>query len=83
MLGLCCDETYGTMTDYNGWGDNGNNDGNEDINDNGNAASRSGSYSPIFDPTTTLWYHRVGSGSGGGITLCIYMNMHLYGLIFG
>ena len=83
MLGLCCDETYDARTDYNGVDDDGDNDGNEDRNENGNAAPRSGSYSPIFDPITTLWSHGVVSANNGDTTLCIYTHMHIYGLIFG
>ena len=33
MLGLCINETYGVMTNYDGGDDNGNEDGNNDNND--------------------------------------------------
>ena len=51
MLGLCCNETYGTMTNHDG----GDNNGNEDINDDDNAASGLGYDGPIFDPITMPW----------------------------
>ena len=50
MLGLCCDETYGAMTNYDDGDDDGDNDGNNDGNNDDNAASGSGSDGPIFDP---------------------------------
>ena len=49
MLGLCCDKTYGAMTNYDRGDDNRDNDGNEDGNDKNNAASGSLSDAPIFD----------------------------------
>ena len=54
MLGLCCDETYGAMTNYNDEDDNGDNYGNKDGNDDDNAASESGSDGPIFDRSRRL-----------------------------
>ena len=41
MLGLCCNKTCGTMTNYDDGYDNGDNDGNEDLKVDDNAASRS------------------------------------------
>ena len=57
MLGLCCDEIYGAMTNY----DDGDNDGNKDD----NAASGSGPDGPIFDPITTPWSRGGRSGDDG------------------
>ena len=51
MLGLCCNETYITMTNYDG----GHDDRNEDGNDDDNAASGSGSDNTIFNLITTPW----------------------------
>ena len=62
MLGLCCDETYGAMTNYNNGDDDRDNDGNKDGNDDDNAASESGSDGPIFDVISTPWSRRGGSG---------------------
>ena len=61
MLGLCSDETYGAMKNY----DDGDDDGNEDRNDDDNAASGSGSDGLVFDPITTPQSHRGGSGDDG------------------
>ena len=61
MLGLCCDETYGAMTNY----DDGDKDGNKDRNDDGIAASVSGSNGLVFNLITMPQY-RVGvSGDNG------------------
>ena len=51
MLGLCCDKTYGAITNY----DDGYDDRNKDINDDDNAASGSEFYGSIFNPITILW----------------------------
>ena len=61
MIGLCCDETNGAMTNYDDGDDNGNEDGNDDD----NAASGSGSDGPIFDPITTPQSRGEGSGDDG------------------
>ena len=53
MLGLCCNETYGVMTNHGDRYDDRDNDRNEDGNDEDNAASGSGSDGPIFDPIMT------------------------------
>ena len=55
MLGLCCDETYGAMTNYGDWYDNGDNDGNKDGNDDNNSASGSLSYGLIFNLIIHPW----------------------------
>ena len=61
MLGLCSDETYDTMTNY----DHKDDDGNEDVSDDDNAASGSGSNGSIFDLITTPWSRGGGSGDDG------------------
>ena len=50
MIGVCCDKTYGAMTNHYNEDDNGDNNGNEDENDDDNATFGSGSDGPIFDP---------------------------------
>ena len=49
MIGLCCNKTYGAMTNHDNGDDDGDNDGNEDGNNNDNAAHGSISDFPIFD----------------------------------
>ena len=53
MHGLCCNEKYGAMTNYDDEDDGRDDDRNEDRNNNNNACFRSGSDGLIFDPTTT------------------------------
>ena len=43
VIGLCCNKTYDTMTNYDEENDDRDNDGNRDGNDNDNVASGSGS----------------------------------------
>ena len=62
VLELCCDKTYGTMAEYDGGDDDGDNDRNEVRNDDDNATARSGSDGPIFDMITTP---RLGLGLTG------------------
>ena len=45
MIGIWCNETYGTMRKYN--------NGDDDGDDNNNAATGLGFYGPIFNPITT------------------------------
>ena len=61
MLGLCNDETYGAITNYDDGDDNGSEDGNDDD----NAASGSGSDGPIFDPIATPRSRGGGLGDDG------------------
>ena len=77
MLGLCCDETYGAMTNYNDEDDNGDNYGNKDGNDDDSAASESGSDGLIFDPVTMPWSRRGGSGDDddGAAAAAHYVSM--------
>ena len=49
MLGLCCDKTYGAITNCDDGYDDRYNDGNEDGNNNGNADSGLGYDGMIFD----------------------------------
>ena len=65
MLGLCCDETYGAMINYDVRDDYGDNDGNEDKIDDDNAASGSGSNGPNFDLIMTTHSHGGGLGDDG------------------
>ena len=65
MLGLCCRETYVTMTNYNDGDENEKKDGN----DNENAVYGPGSDGPIFDSITTPWYHGGGSGDDDEVAL--------------
>ena len=58
MFGLCCNETYIAMTNYDDVHDNVDEDGNND----GNADSGSGSNGPIFDIITPPQSHGGGSG---------------------
>ena len=67
MLGLCKEETYGAMSNYNGVDD----DGNEDRNDDNNAAYRSGSDGLIFDMTPTPQSHGGGPVKDGYVTTAI------------
>ena len=63
IFGLCCDETYGVMTNYNHGAGSRNNDRNEYIKDNDNAVLGSGSDGPIFNPITM--HLPCGGGLGG------------------
>ena len=62
IIGLCCDKTYGTMTNYDDKYDYIN----EYQNNYDNAASGSGSDGPIFDQITNHWSCRVESVTGRG-----------------
>ena len=53
MLGLCCEETYGPMTNHNNIDDNGYNDSNKDKHYNENSAYGSVSNGQIFNPVAT------------------------------
>ena len=53
MLDLCCDETYGAMTNHDDGNDSGDNDRNKDKNDDSNVASGPGSDGPVFNPIAT------------------------------
>ena len=81
MLGLCCDETCGAMTNYDDGDDDGDNDGNGDD----NAPSRSVSDGPIFNPITMTQSRGVESGNDGDdgddaavATYYVYMRRTIY-----
>ena len=62
MIDICCRETCGAMTKYDGRDDNKYNDINEDRNGNYNNAAGSESDDPIFDTITVFQSHGGGSG---------------------
>ena len=78
MLGLCCNETYGAMTNYDNRDDDGDNYGNKDVNDDDNAAFGSGSDGPIVNPIMTP--RSCGGGSGdngdGSAATAHYLSTH-------
>ena len=65
MIGLCSDETYDAMTNYDDRDYNGNEDRNKDGNDDKNSTSRSVSDVTIFDLITTHLSHGGGSANDG------------------
>ena len=62
MIGLCCYETYGAMTNHDDGDDDGDKDRNEYKNYDDNAASVSGYGGPIFDPIAMPQSCRGGLG---------------------
>ena len=74
MICVFCDKTYGIINKYNNRYDDRYNGVNEDGNDNDNAAARSGSDGPIFDPITTP-QSRLGLAEEDWATTTIVLHM--------
>ena len=85
MPGLCCNETYGAMTNNDDGDDNRDNNENEDGNNDSNAASGLESDYPIFHPITTPWSHlgiveedRVTTPTTMRLRHCMYLRFGIY-----
>ena len=79
MLDLCCEETYIAMTNHVDRYYYGDNDRNEDGNDDDNAASRSGSDGPIFNPISAP-RSRLGLAEKyeATTTMVLWLRRHMY-----
>ena len=84
MIDLCYNKTYNKVTKYDKVDDIGDNNENEYENNN-NAASRSGSTVPTFDPIKMTGYYGGGLGDNGDSTATaahyVYTHRNMY-LIF-